>query len=116
MGVCISLEYRQLVVSATAKRDRALLELVFGQLLMSRKQQPALRHLDAGFRLAAGYLEAGDYFLLVRRHELLRHIPLSGETAAPRGLQSLLAEAAVIRQLRGAERYACGVSHHDTVG
>jgi hypothetical protein len=116
MGSSISLEYRHLAASTRVQRDRALLEIVFGQLLMSHKQRPALRHLDSGFRLAAKHIEAVDYFRLVRRHDLLRYLPLSDEAAAPQGLQSLLAEAAVIRQLRGAERYACGVSHHDTVG
>jgi len=116
MGDSTSLDYQQLAAAATTQRDRALLEIVYGQLLLSRRRRPALQHLDCGFGFAAGYLEATDYFLLVRRHDLLRHIPLSDKAAAPQGLQSLLAEAAVIRQLRGAERYACGVSHHDTVG
>ena len=116
MGNSILLGYRHLAASTGAQRDRALLEIVFGQLLMSRKQRPALSHLDSGFRLAADYIEATDYLLLVRRHDLLRHIPLSDKAAVPQGLESLLAEAAVIRQLRGAERYACRVSHHDTLG
>ena len=116
MDVSIRLEYQQLAASASVQRDRALLEIVYGQLLLSRKQSPALRHLDRGFRLATGYIEAADYFPLVRRHELLRYLPLSDEAAAPQGLQSLLVEAAVIRQLRGAERHTGSVSHHDTVG
>lgn len=116
MDVSIALEYQQLAASATGQRDRALLEIVYGQLLFSRRQQPALEHLDRGFRLAAGSLGAQDYFLLVRRHELLRHIPLSATRAAPQGLQSLLAEAAVIRRLQGAARRSCCNSHHDTIG
>jgi hypothetical protein len=110
-------EYPQLATAATGKRDRALLEIVYGQLLLSRRQWPALQHLDRGFRLAAGYLEATDYFLLVRRHDLLRHIPLADTPVAPQGLQALLAEAAVIRQLQGtARRHPCSASHHDTIG
>jgi len=116
MGNSISLDYRQLAASTRVQRDRALLELVFGQLLLSRKLRPALQHLDNGFRLAVEHLEVVDYFRLVRRHDLLRYLPLSDEAAAPQGLQSLLAEAAVIRRLRGAERFARGVSHHDTLG
>jgi hypothetical protein len=116
MGISISLEYQQLAACATEKRDRALLELVYGQLLFSRRQWPALQHLDRGFRLASGYLEATDYFLLVRRHDLLRFIPMSEERVAPQGLQSLLAEAAVIRQLQCIARNTCSASHHDTVG
>ena len=116
MDVSIALEYKQLAASATGKRDRALLEIVYGQLLFSRRQWPALQHLDRGFRLASGYLEATDYFLLVRRHDLLRFIPMSEERVAPQGLQSLLAEAAVIRQLQCIARNTCSASHHDTVG
>ncbi len=116
MDVYHLLEYRQLTALPTGKRDRALLELVYGQLLLSRRQKPALQHLDHGFRLAAGYLEATDYFLLVRRHELLRYIPLSDAGGTPQGLQSLLAEAAVIRQLQGAGPRVSSMSHYDTVG
>ena len=117
LGAGVSLEYQQLAASATRKRDRALLEIVYGQLLLSRRQWPALQHLDRGFTLAAGYLEATDYFLLVRRHELLRHLPLGNAPVAPQGLQALLAEAAVISQLQGtAGRHPCGAAHHDTIG
>jgi hypothetical protein len=116
MDVSILLEYRQLMALASGKRDRALLELVYGQLLLSKRRNPALQHLDHGFRLAAGYLEAQDYFPLVRRHELLRYLPLSDAGVAPQGLQSLLAEAAVIRQLQGARRHTCSGSHYDTLG
>lgn len=116
MAVSISLEYRQLSASATGQRDQALLEIVHGQLLLSRRQWPALQHLDRGFSLAARHLEATDYFLLVRRHDLLRHLPLSAAPAAPQGLQSLLAEAAVIRELQGAGQQTCSGSHRDTTG
>lgn len=116
MNVSISLEYQQLAASATGQHERALLEIVYGQLLLSRRLRPALEHLDRGFSLAAGFLNAQDYFLLVRRHELLRHIPLSAMQAAPRGLQDMLAEAAVIKQLQGAERIICRNPHQDTIG
>jgi hypothetical protein len=116
MELSISLEYLQLTALASGKRDRALLELVYGQLLVSRRRKPALQHLDHGFRLAADYLEATDYFLLVRRHDLLRYIPLSDAGVAPQGLQSLLAEAAVIRQLQGTGPNTCSKSHYDTLG
>ena len=116
MDIPISLEYQQLAAYATENRDRALLELVYGQLLFSRGQLPALQHLDRGFSLATGYLEATDYFLIVRRHDLLRQIPLSDARIAPQGLQSLLTEAAVIRQLQGAARDTCSAAHYDTVG
>jgi hypothetical protein len=116
MDVSIQLEYRQLTALPAGKRDQALLEIVYGQLLLSRRRKPALQHLDYGFRLAAGYLEARDYFLLVRRHDLLRYLTLSDAGGAPQGLQSLLAEAAVIRQLQGTERHVSSMPHCDTLG
>jgi len=116
MGSPIELDYTQLCASLGEGRERALLELIYGQLLMSRKLRPALQHLDHGFRLAVDYLAAADYFLLVRRHELLRHVPLSGALSEPRGLRSLLAEAAVVRQLQGSGRHARSVLHLDTLG
>jgi hypothetical protein len=116
LDVSISLEYRQLAASTTDKRDRALLEIVYGQLMFSRRQWPAQQHLDRGFSLATDHLAATDYFLLVRRHDLLRHIPLSDARVAPQGLQSLLAEAAVIRQLQGTGWRTRIESHNDTIG
>jgi len=116
MELSVALEYLQLTALASGKRDRALLELVYGQLLLSRRRKPALQHLDHGFRLATDYLEATDYFLLVRRHDLLRYLPLSEADAAPQGLHSLLAEAGVIRQLQGAGPSTRSMAHYDTLG
>jgi hypothetical protein len=115
-GASISIEYQQLAAFACGKPDLALLEIIYGQLLMSRRHWPAMQHLDRGFNLAAAYLEATDYFLLVRRHELLRLLPLSQVPLAPQGLQSLLVEAAVIRQLQGTARPTCSPAHQDTIG
>ena len=81
--------------------QRALLALVYGQLLMSRKQAGAMIHLDTGFRLASNMLEAQDYFKLMQRHDLLRRLPVSTGLAQPLGLAALLAEANVIQQICG---------------
>jgi hypothetical protein len=93
-------EYRQLSALADDDKELALLELVYGQLMISRKRLPARQHLARGFSLAARYLDTAEYFLVVRRHELLACLALSGPPAFPRNLQSLLTEAAVIRRLR----------------
>ncbi len=77
----------------------ALLNLVYGQLLASRKQPSAMRWLEAGFRLAADLLDAEAYFDLLRRHALLRHLHSGPGTAETHSLESLLTEARVIQQL-----------------
>jgi len=115
-GMEIEPGYRQLRATLHDKREMALLELVVGQLLISRKLQPATRHLEQGFRQAAGYLESGDYFRLVRRHELLGYLVLGERPAMPQPLDVLLSEAAVIRRLRGDAGQRSEYAHHDTVG
>jgi hypothetical protein len=101
---------------ARSEREAALQELVHGQLLVSRKLRPALFHLSLGFRHAAPLLETADYFRLLREHELLACLPLSGEPAAAQDLTALLNEAAVIRRLQRSERRQPAWPHLDTLG
>ena len=115
-GTDIEPGYQQLVATSRATRDTALLELVVGQLLISRKLQPATVHLKQGFIQAARYLNAPDYFRLVRRHELLGYLVLRENPAAPQPLDALLSEAAVIKRLRKHDGWHNENSHHDTVG
>ena len=112
----ITLEYGQLQVSAACAREQALLELVYGQLLVSCKYRRGPRHLERGFALAVPQLDTADYFRLVRRHELLGYLCMSDTASLPQALDELLVEAAVIRRLReGTGRhYRC--AHLDTVG
>jgi hypothetical protein len=111
-----ALEYQQLSTLTCDDSERALVELVYGQLLISGKRLPARQHLERGFSLAARHLETADYFLLLRRHELLGFLPLSGMSAIPQDLRSLLNEAAVIKRLREGERRHHTNTHHDTLG
>ena len=83
------------------RRARALAELVYGQLLLSRKLAGAFEHMDAGFLLAAPLLKAEDYLEVRRRHILLRRIVLGPAPASARGLGALMVEAAVIARLEG---------------
>ena len=112
----VVLEYEKLQAVAQDSFERALLELVYGQLLVCRKRVGAHRHLAGGFALAAGHLASADYFKLLRQHELLTYLPLSETPSVPQELESLLEEAAVIRQLRAAECSPYGQAHLDTVG
>ncbi len=75
-GHSIELDYEQLAASTRKDRERALLELVYGQLLISCKYRQALQHLVNGFSLAVDYLDPADYFRLVRQHELLDYLPV----------------------------------------
>lgn len=115
-GADVESGYRQLRATVHDARDTALLELVYGQLLISRKQQPATTHLERGFLRAAHYLEPGDYLRLLRRHELLGCLVLTGTPTDPQPLDALLSEAAVIRRLSGHAGRHQGNAHHDTVG
>lgn len=96
-------------------RHAALPELVYGQLLASRKLRSAMPYLERGFRLAAPRLEAAAYFRLLREHELIACLPLSDTPAAPQDLPVLLNEAAVIRRLRRADRRRPICTHLDTL-
>jgi hypothetical protein len=102
LGHPIDSNYRSLVGVAREPRERALTELVYGQLLMSHRLAGAHHHLQVGFALAAPLLGPADYLEVMKRHELLAHLPLSAQAAAPQGLDALLAEAAVIRRLQAA--------------
>ena len=115
-GGSIELDYEQLAASTGNGRERALLELVYGQLLISCKCRHALLHLASGFSLAVDHLGTSDYFFLVRQHELLAYLPLSSRPAAPLDLESLLTEARVIKRLQAGSGRRYDNAHHDTVG
>ena len=98
------------------ERDHALLGLVRGQLLASKKLAGAVERLEHGFRLAGPLLDTADYFALLRRHELLACLPFSGTPSPQVSLASLLNEAAVVKRLRGGERESLSFERRDTVG
>jgi hypothetical protein len=79
---------------------RALLELIYGQLLLSRRLSDGLTHLDHGFRLAANLFTAGDYLEVMNRHRLLRQLPLADTPATAEPLEALLISAQVIERMK----------------
>lgn len=80
---------------------RALLELITGQLLLSRRLEAARAHLDRGFRLAGRLFTPADYLAVLNRHQQLTRLPL-GATALPAApLAQLLTTAQVIERLEG---------------
>ena len=116
-GKDIDAGYKNLFALLGRPREQSILELCVGQLLITRKLSQAWTHLDRGFQLAAHLLEPEDYFIVLKRHELLRQLPLSLMVSEPVGLEALLNEARVIASLRGRGSRQGNVSptHQDTV-
>lgn len=117
LGRDISHDYRSLMATLP-EPQRALVELVYGQLLMSCKRSGALVHLERGFELATAVLAPAAYFVLLRRHSLLRHLVLTPVGAPPQTLSDLLQEARVIARMNAGRGIARGAdnSHEDTLG
>lgn len=118
LGRSIEGDYRSLAATSTDEHQHALIDLVFGQLLISRKLAGALHYLDSGFSRAANLLKPADYFRVLKRHELLRHLVLGRQPAAAQDLTSLLGEARIIARLGGitATSGRCRYSPDDTIG
>ena len=115
LGRAAALDHRSLVATQPPE-SQALVELIYGQLLVSRRLAGALEHLDRGFRLAIPYLAPGEYFTLLRRHELLRALPLHATASAAQTLPDLLTEARVIHRLQPPGRRRTAHPHDDTLG
>lgn len=118
LGRSIEADHRSLAATSTDEHQHALIDLVFGQLLISCKLVGAVYYLDAGFSRAANLLKPADYFRVLKRHELLRHLVLGRQRAAAQDLASLLGEARIIARLGGitATSGRCRHSPDDTVG
>ena len=116
-GMSIAMHYENLGAVLESDRDRAQLELCYGQLLVACKLRSAWPHLNEGFELAANLLEPEEYFIVLRRHDSLRNLLLSDVGADPVGLDGLLREAGVISRLVGPDRRqrVVGTGHKDTV-
>lgn len=110
--------HRTLVLTASSDPQRALADLVFGQLLMSCKCSGAYEWLESGFAKAANLFRADEYFRVLKRHTLLRALVLADRPSMPQNLASLLEEARVISRLtacNGRSSHAAW-SSEDTVG
>lgn len=111
-----ALEFEYLRGRAISQETEALLELLYGQLLLSRKCLPAMDHLQRGFALAANSLLARDYFRVLQRHRQLEDLVLGQTPATPATLAALLVESQVIRRLSGGATAAVRGAHDDTLG
>ncbi|MBU1190896.1 MAG: hypothetical protein KKA36_07940 [Gammaproteobacteria bacterium] len=99
----IDLDYRSLLATVLPEQQ-ALVELVYGQLLISRKLSGAQDHLKRGFILATPMLKPAEYFAVLRCHEMLSSLVLTERPSVAQTLPSLLNEARVIKQLQPAGR------------
>ena len=110
--------YQSLVAISTDEHQHALIDLVVGQLLISRKLTGALHYLDAGFARAANLLKPAEYFRVLKRHEILRHLVLGRQSLPAQDLASLLAEARIVARLCGINATVRQARHppSDTVG
>ena len=100
-GRSVTMDLLELRAACSDDARRALVELTFGQLLVSRGLEPGHGQLETGFRLAVSYLSARDYREVARRHRLLARLPLGSHARPPRGLVALMREAGVIERLEG---------------
>jgi hypothetical protein len=118
LGRDISTDIENLYITCKEDHCRALINLVYGQLLISRKRQGAMDYLQQGFQQAANLFAAVEYLEVMRRHERLKHLVLSEQAAEGRSLEDLLKEADVIKALRGKKDHHCDVrgNREDTVG
>ncbi len=78
------------------RRFKALINLVYGQLLMSQRIHDAHHYLDEGFKLASPLLTNSDYFKIHYQHQLLKLIPLEKSPLPAADLKTLVNMAEVI--------------------
>ncbi|MEW6645584.1 MAG: hypothetical protein AB1450_00070 [Pseudomonadota bacterium] len=84
--------------------SRALLELITGQLLLSRRLNGARQHLERGFHLASGLFTPADYLTVLKRQQQLASLPLADTPLPAATLAQLLTTAQVIERMEGGRR------------
>lgn len=107
LGRSVERDYDVLArLTAGTRHGRALVELIYGQLLMSGRRVGALEHLARGLAIGWRLFDPSDFFVVSKRHKLLSHLVLGSRAAPPASLKQLLTEAAVIRRLQSGAGYA----------
>lgn len=97
---------------------KILKPLIYGQLLISRQHSGAMDYLDQAFAQARLLLRPQDYFAVMKRHQLLKQLPLGKGDAAGQSLAELLNTAGVIERLKQGNGERPGFLHdpNDTYG
>jgi len=117
LGVFQRADFDNLSHTLDSEKYQALACLLYGQLLMSQKRNGAHELLKQGFDRIQPWLQADEYFTLMKRHQQLAVLSLGQSASAALSLQELLNEAAVVRKLQGDSRPRPGSSEPtDTLG
>lgn len=98
-----------------SRRARLAIDLIEGQLLMSRRLARALALLEGVFDQGHHLLDAEGYLIVFRRLSLLRQIPLSPTALPPLTLHELEQLSRVISRLDG-RRHTPRHDPNDTFG
>ncbi|VAW81313.1 hypothetical protein MNBD_GAMMA12-1514 [hydrothermal vent metagenome] len=100
LGKVANNSFEWLVRTHSEQRQRALLLLSYGQLLLSCKLNFAFEYLDQGLIQAADFLSPTDYFRVINRHELLSILPLFTDARTAADLPMLENEAKILSRLK----------------
>lgn len=102
-------------VSAHAE---VLKPLIYGQLLISKKIEGAIEYLDEAFQQGRLLFRPEDYFVVMKRHQLLAKLPTGDHPSHGEGLNSLLTTAAVIDRMGKTQQGRPDFDHdpNDTYG
>lgn len=101
LGESTDVQYQHLTSKLSRSAHAEILKsLIYGQLLMSRKQCGAMDYLDEAFHQARLLLRSDDYFAVMKRHHILKGIPLSDRAAREETLDGLLKTASVIARMK----------------
>ncbi|MCW8829447.1 MAG: hypothetical protein OQK94_10375 [Gammaproteobacteria bacterium] len=105
-------------VAARNAHGRVLLELVYGQLLISKRLAGGMPHLEEGFKQAFRLFAASDYLQVMNRHRLLRQLPLADTPTPAEPLEALLTTARVIERMKQSDKLRPALEHDpkDTYG
>ena len=109
-SIAKDLQGLQQQTSATG-HGQVLLHLIHGQLLMSRRLDGAMDSLNRGFTEGRLLFTPDDYFLVLKRHQTLSHLPLGNSPLPAEPLESLLNSARVIQLLERSEGRPSEYSH-----
>ncbi|MCW8919720.1 MAG: hypothetical protein OQL08_13015 [Gammaproteobacteria bacterium] len=103
---------------ANARHLQILTPLLYGQLLMSKRISGATDYLDEAFHQARLLLRPEDYFMLMKRHQILKRIPLSDRATPGETLELLLTTGKVIARMEEGRGERPGFWHdpNDTYG
>lgn len=109
LGEEIGTLYRHaLPLQQRSAHARALLEIITGQLLLSRRLNGAWQHLNDGFHRASRLFTPSDYLTVLQRQQHLSRLPLSDTPLPAATLAELLTTAKVIERMAGGSRRPLG--------